>query len=346
MPKRIAALAVLIGCVVAGAVVADAAPNASRPRAYSITDLGTLGGSQSFASAINNRGQIVGSTSLSGDASIHAFLYERGQMVDLLPGPTNSFANDINKRGKVVGTLGEQAFLYRRGNVTLISLGGLRSFATGINDRGDVVGSSEVTGLPEFNIHAFLYRNGQTIDLTPTLVTGEFGQFSVAQDINNRGAVVGYVSPLQDPFPDPFLWRNGTITRLPLILPGDDMAIPNRINNSGEVVGFSQSFPEIEPHAVLLSHGRLISVGPGLATSINNRSQVVGWDPSVLSGGAFIWKNGTRTELDTLLPPGSGWTGLIPADINDRGQIVGTGVHNGATRAFLLSPSKEDDDDD
>jgi uncharacterized membrane protein len=99
-------------------------------------------------------------------------------------------------------------------------------------------------------------RHGQTIDLTPTLPGGEFGQISIVQDINDRGVVVGYFSPESGLLvPHPVLWRNGTLTDLPLILPGDDWAIPMRINNAGEVVGgsFMSTF---EQHAVLLSHGR------------------------------------------------------------------------------------------
>ena len=193
---------------------------------------------------------------------------------------------------------------------------------------------------PDDIFHAFLYRHGQTIDLTPTLPMGEFGQFSIAADINDRGDVVGYSSPFEL-FPQPFLWRKGTLTDLPVILPGDDIAIPTSINNSGEVVANSLSLSTTEPHAALLSRGRLISIGLGVPSSINNRGQVVGSGP----GGAFLYQRGTRIELNSVLPAGSGWELSDASDINDRGQIVGGGIHNGAFHAFLLSPSKKRDDD-
>src|SRR5512147_1130570 len=52
---------------------------------YTIADLGTLGGTESFPHAINDRGQVVGSARLAGDAITHAFLYTKGAMADLAP---------------------------------------------------------------------------------------------------------------------------------------------------------------------------------------------------------------------------------------------------------------------
>ena len=72
---------------------------------YSITDLGTLGGNYSYATAINSRGQVVGSSNTASGEE-HAFLWENGKMTDLgtLPGGGLSLAQDINNRGQVVGS--------------------------------------------------------------------------------------------------------------------------------------------------------------------------------------------------------------------------------------------------
>jgi len=56
---------------------------------YSITDLGTLGGNNSFPLGINDRGQVVGWSETadidpnSGFPTFHAFLWNRGVMHDL-----------------------------------------------------------------------------------------------------------------------------------------------------------------------------------------------------------------------------------------------------------------------
>jgi probable HAF family extracellular repeat protein len=74
----------------------------------SIADLGTLGGAESFAMAINTYSEIVGGAD-TADGKEHAFLYANGQMYDLGQGQ----ANAINDDGRVVGeTDAPVAFLW------------------------------------------------------------------------------------------------------------------------------------------------------------------------------------------------------------------------------------------
>ena len=73
-------------------------------------DLGTLGGPSSFAYAVNNEGQVVGSSNVPGDDGAHAFVYRDGTMQDLneLTGAAEAgwvlnSARAINASGQIVG---------------------------------------------------------------------------------------------------------------------------------------------------------------------------------------------------------------------------------------------------
>ena len=92
------------------------------PPLYSITDLGSFGGTFATATGINNSGQIVGYSDLVGNTAEHAFLYSGGVISDLgTLGGTNSTAFGINNKGQAVGgaylanNTTEHAFLYSGG---------------------------------------------------------------------------------------------------------------------------------------------------------------------------------------------------------------------------------------
>jgi probable HAF family extracellular repeat protein len=137
-----------------------------RLRQRRFTDLGTLYGWLSEATAANNRGQIVGYVgvrTLLGANS--AFLWSKGRMTDLgTMGGDYSQALGVNDRGTVVGvvdvpSVGSRGFVWRRGVMTTLGVlteGGMfGGVAHDINDRGVIVGSS---GVGSDTYHAVLWR--------------------------------------------------------------------------------------------------------------------------------------------------------------------------------------------
>jgi probable HAF family extracellular repeat protein len=166
-----------------------------------MVDLGIFGGSgfESFATAVNERGQVVGaSTPGPGQEFLHAFSWtEEGGLVDLgTLGGFGSQANAVNEGGQVVGgssPAGENAvfefhafsWTEEGGMVDLGTLGGTLSTALAVNDHGQVVGWSDIAGDAER--HAFSWtREGGLVDLG-TLG----GSFSLAVAVNDGGEAVG-----------------------------------------------------------------------------------------------------------------------------------------------------------
>jgi probable HAF family extracellular repeat protein len=158
------------------------------------TDIGSLGG-WTTAAAINESGQIVGSSNLPGNGPYHAFRYSNGSMQDLgTLGGTYSSASDINASGQVVGSASlpgnasTHAFVYTDGRmIDLGSLGRPSSAAWGINASGWIVGvagTSNGAGLTP----AFVYDGTTMFDLS-SLLDASGARWTVLNptDINDAG---------------------------------------------------------------------------------------------------------------------------------------------------------------
>jgi probable HAF family extracellular repeat protein len=84
-----------------------------------ITDLGNLGADNTGVMDVNNRGQILGYSSLPRPGAIHAFIWERGQMKDLTAFGVPEYPNiaSFNNRAQIVGyeyrEVGYSAVVYR-----------------------------------------------------------------------------------------------------------------------------------------------------------------------------------------------------------------------------------------
>jgi probable HAF family extracellular repeat protein len=282
--------------------------------------LGSLGGNQGNAAAINSRGQIVGTA-------------------------TNDTPDPIACFG-----LGTQcrAFLWQDGEMRdLGTLGGPDALGVLINERGQVAGVS-YTNFFSTTTDPFLWENGTMTDL------GSFGgTFGVPLALNNRGQIVGQSNLVGDNFSHAFLWDHGVLIDLGTL--GGNFGTANAINEGGDVVGYATNAGDQAAHAVLWSRGAITDLGTltsdfcSSANAVNSKGQVVGLsaDCSFLSRRAFLWEHGAMVDLNTLVGRDSGLQLTIAEAINDRGEIAGNGTPTGCGvlencgHAFLLIPCDE-----
>jgi probable HAF family extracellular repeat protein len=221
--------------------------------------LPTLGGNNGQASAINNRGQIVG--------------FAENGVVDSScpPGTTN------NRIALPV--------LWEHGKAQALPTVGsdLDGVAFWINDQGQAAGYS---GTCTAALHAVSWENGTASPL-PDLGTG-----AIAEGISNQSQIVGIVGSADGTTQYGALWQNGVLTNLGL-LPGDFGGLASGINNKGQAVGsnfdsnFNWSHGFIWQNGLMTDLNTLFPASSNLfavmANKINERGQISGM-AIVLSG--------------------------------------------------------------
>jgi probable HAF family extracellular repeat protein len=167
----------------------------------------------SAATAINDKGQIVGisglcSNAVGGTSAQHAVLWEDKNAPPINLGNFDgglawNTPTALNNRGQVVGFGNQQGspansfnpigFFWEKehGIQPIPPIGDdKQSWAWGINERGQVVGQS-------FNLNtgaarAFLYERGELTDLNTLIQPNSSLQLLLANDINDEGEIVGF----------------------------------------------------------------------------------------------------------------------------------------------------------
>jgi len=342
-----------------------------------LQDLGTLGGSRSLAYGINDSGKVVGSSDTTSDGGSHAFLYDEGatpkmqDMNDLgtLSGGDLVQANSINDSGKVVGysftSDGEQhGFLYDESatpkmqdlnDLIPADSGWTINEATAINSDGKIAANGD-TSQPSGFPTAFLLTPSTTA--TPATyevqnlgtLGGDYSFMgSVSKGINDSGQVLGY-SYNWDGFSQDFLYDESVTPKMQDL--GSLSA--SGLNGFGKVVGsylhpsstHDDGWRAILYDSVTKNWQDLGTLGGhSHANSINDSDQVVGYSYVWGVGNhAFLKENGQpMIDLNTLIPPNSGW-GIYEARlINSGGKIVASGgrPYGVGGHALLLTPTSD-----
>ena len=256
---------------------------------------------------------------------------------------------DMNEDDVMVGSYG-QAWSYSRhpyrleGNEVLpIPIPGYQNgYARAINLAGEIVGVAYEGGTPS-KAAAFSFDGSVT-----TFLPGG-GWWSSAHDVNDEGLVVGEATMAENNYwMVAVLWKDGAIEALPAFAGNNVRSGACAVNDAGVVVGWSDDpASSAFTTAVMWKDGEIHDLGvPGErdaeARGVNEAEQVVGrfrhevgpeWQ-------AFLWEDGQMQRLDDLIDPNAGWKLRHAWAINEKGWIVGSGVHAGYDRVpYLLIPT-------
>jgi probable HAF family extracellular repeat protein len=279
-----------------------------------VNSLPSAGAGLSFkgsqALEINNRGSIVGLTSVPGMNEWHGVRWDMNGGFDLLPGVHYSYG--IDSRDRIVGQDdNDRAIMWVKGRIVDLGLSDI-GIARSISETGFVTGVLQNSG------HAFLYWRGESEDIGVLYP----GSSSDGYRVNDFGEVVGSagVRPVPNQYggynypTHAFLYRRGEMKDLGAL--SDDPAISSyatSINDSREVVGASQIPP-----------------GP---------------NGGPVQFSAFLYQHGRMHDLNTLIDPADPLAGQIQltraTEINCRGWIAaeGTSRATGLNGAYLLIPN-------
>lgn len=281
-------------------------------------------GTYSLAQSSNASAAAVGNGDV-GDSRPHALLFRAGKVIDIDPSAANAYAIRINAGGVIAGNALKGfgtcnswvAAIYvedrkKPGSFRRTDLqpypggdGKVRcEFATGANEAMQIVGWVQNSLFGQYG--AFWNNDpGHTLSL---LLPYPADWSSIAWGVNELGQAVGESHP---PFSSrPVVWDNDAAhTPIDLgVLPGDNYGSAYAINSQGQAIGWSA-------YAV-----------PGT------------WD--VGPARFVVWRDGGVFDLRTLLDPAiaAGWSITNLQSINNGGQIVGTGTHDGIPAVFVMTP--------
>ena len=199
-------------------------------QSFQYTTLQVPGRSATFATAINNNGDIVGYSESGGETS--GFLYTNGSFQTISPCPYGGTEpTGINDAGVIVGDCNGDPFIYQNGNVSYLSYPKARyTFLMGINNQGVLVGVWE-------NAHifarSFVYTNGTFATVDGMRLPG---------GINNSDTVSGIACDNRTEVCNGALYfqkANGWKSHRKVNFPGANGTRLGEINDNGDVVGFA-----------------------------------------------------------------------------------------------------------
>lgn len=307
-------------------------------KSCTLLNLQQITGSSTIAAAIDDSGLVIGTTLVgTGQTAI-----PRGFA------SWNSFATDLG------GNFHMQAF--------------------GVNNSGTIVGSQTLGGgfteeavywttclnclstktFP-FTVKPVVPKGPYTFPVVTVNPPSGTSPVNEATVINDSGIVAGWLRVGEQTwglalFPGAAAWTRVSPVRASPTVPGLELSTrPKAINRNGNIVGVAGGGPGA--HAFFSRNYALPAIDLGtlnpadpntisLAEGINANDWVVGVSTVNTTDRprAFLHNGTAMIDLNTRVGSGQGWLLTVANAINDRGWIVGKGIHNNREEGFVLIP--------
>ena len=248
-----------------------------------IHDLGTLGGTTSYAFGIDDGGQVVGQAYNSSGYG-HAFLYSGGTMNDLgtFFGGKTSSANCINNNGDYAGYGSTSA-----GAIYGFVTSGIYTYKLAANTT--VFGVNFVSGQSMPNVVG-KYSNGKPLAYGVYFLGDLGGTLGTYYGINDNNQVCGVAGTAGNAEMHAIVCGTGTVTDLNAF--GATQSQANGINNSGRVVGTSGGLAFLYEDGVVKDLNTLVPSGTGwtlgAANAISSNGLIAGSGSLNGVGHAFL----------------------------------------------------------
>jgi probable HAF family extracellular repeat protein len=370
MLRRCVWLLCLLSLVIVGGSV-SAVPFAVVDATPGWTQMGLNPGG---ALGVNNSGQAVGAGYNPSNA-VSDFYWNGSTVTDLGKGPFSNQARayGINDANTIVGwglTPGRGWYQTSGGTMTQLPVlaSGTASQALTINNAGEIGGYSNGPGVA----HAVVWNNSTgsyaAYDLIAASSPGTWfaSGNSKVWDLNDSGKAVGgsnYSPDINPPHDHAFYSSysvsggvlTATMTDLHAIfgLADPQSSQAYGINDHNQIVGaYGTGVTPNKPFLYTIGGSKvdLPYLGTGtyaIAQGINNSGWEVGYsfiDTSATTAHAFLYRNGTMTDLNDMVDPASGWVLNYAWAVSNAGYIAGRGTYNGTTHGFVLSAMRGDAD--
>lgn len=301
---------------------------------YEVKSLGTLGGYDSYASAINSSGQIAGTAQVS-DGSYRAFIWDNVNGMVNITGTSPSYATSISDDGYVCGAYNSKPFRWR-------SSTGLQTLHNAYGDATEVIEGGAVCG----------HRNGANptywnSSIQPTLLVLCPGRnYAYPVDMESSTKLVGTAYNLSNGGTGSAInnlavyWTSASNIGIFNRLSGGAESRVQAMNSLYQTVGWSFDSSGVT-HAVIWDSftSQPYDLGTGVANDITDDGKTI---IGTSNGSQVIWvkqESGWSQAIninDYLLT--QGWTVTTVTGINNDGLICGQAYDGSKYSAVLLTP--------